>query len=113
MDLVITPQGLVDPSVLNHLTELRELNSVRHINHGVLVVPDAITAAFLHHNHVQSLAVASVGVAEEPLVQAVGEVPEVLPHPVSGQRAIVLQSLLEREGDKDRVIKMDLVSILY
>jgi len=109
MDLVITPQGLVDPSVLNHLTELREPNSVRHINHGVLVVPDAITAAFLHHNHVQSLAVASVGVAEEPLVQAVGEVPEVLPHPVRSQRSEVLQSLLEREGDKDRVIKMDLV----
>ena len=109
MDLVITPQGLVDPSVLNHLTELRELNSGRHINHSVLVVPDAITAAFLHHNHVQSLAVTSVGIAEEPLVQAVGEVPEVLPHSVSGQRAIVLQSLLEREGDKDRVIKMDLV----
>jgi hypothetical protein len=55
------------------------------------------------------LAVASAGIAEEPLVQAIGEVPEVLPHPVSGQRAIVLQSLLEREGDKDRVVKMDLV----
>ena len=109
MDLVITPQGLVDPSVLNHSTELSELNSGRHINHGVLVVPDAITAAFLHHNHVQSLAITSVGIAEEPLVQAVGEVPEVLPHPVSGQRTVVLQSLLEREGDKDRVIKMDLV----
>jgi hypothetical protein len=109
MDLVITPQGLVDPSVLNHSTELRELNSGRHINHGVLVVSDAITAAFLHHNHVQSLAITSVGIAEEPLVQAVGEVPEVLPHPVRSQRSEVLQSLLEREGDKDRVIKMDLV----
>ena len=109
MDLVITPQGLVDPSVLNHLTELRELNSGRHFNHCVLVVPDAITAAFLYHDHVQSLAVTSAGIAEEPLVQAVGEVPEVLPRPVSGQRAIVLQSLLEREGDEDRVIKMDLV----
>ena len=113
MDLVITPQGLIDPSVLNHLTELRKLNSGRHINHGVLGVPDAITATFLHHDHVQSLAVASEGIIEEPLVQAVGEVPEVLPHTVSGQRAEVLQSLLEREGDKDRVIKMDLVSILY
>ena len=51
----------------------------------------------------------SVGIAEEPLVQAIGEVPEVLPHPVRGQRAIVVQSLLERKGDKDRVIKMDLV----
>ena len=109
MDLVITPQGLIDPSVLNHSTKLRDLNSVRHINHGVLVVPDAITAAFLYHNHVQSLAVASEDITEESLVQAVGEVPEVLPRPVSGQRAIVLQSLLEREGDKDRVIKMDLV----
>ena len=58
---------------------------------------------------IQTLAMTSVGIAEEPLVQAVGEVPEVLPHPVSGQRAIILQSLLEREGDKDRVIKMDLV----
>ena len=109
MDLVITPQGLIDPSVLNHTTELRELNSGRHIDYGVLVVSDAITAAFLHNNHVQSLAVASVGIAEEPLVQAVGEVPEVLPHPISGQRTEVLQSLLEREGDKDSVIKMDLV----
>ena len=35
--------------------------------------------------------------------------PEVLPHPISGQIATILQSLLEREGDKDRVIKMDLV----
>ena len=75
----------------------------------MLVVPEAITAAFLHHDHVQSLAITSVGIAEEPLVQAVGEVPEVLPHSVSGQGAIVLQSLLEREGDEDRVIKMDLV----
>ena len=109
MDPVITPQGLVDPSVLNHLTELSELNSGRHINHGVLVVPDAITAAFFHHDHVQTLAITSVGIAEEPLIQTVREVPEVLPHPVRGQRAIILQSLLEREGDKDRVIKMDLV----
>jgi len=58
---------------------------------------------------IQTLAMTSVGIAEEPLVQAVGEVPEVLPHPASAQRAIILQSLLEREGDKDRVIKMDLV----
>ena len=58
---------------------------------------------------IQTLVITSLGIAEEPLVQAVGEVPEVLPHPVSGQRTVVLQSLLEREGNKDRVIKMDLV----